>query len=235
MKKTVLGSFRPAFFPSLEYFWHIAQCDVAVFADHLQYTKGSSINRSAPLYDTNDILRIPVRHNGEHTGIFNKQIDLHSPWRQKHLKTIRHLFHNFPFAYYYLPELEELYGENFRNLGDFLWRLTERLVKWLHLPVKLLRSSKLGGEGCAEELIFNWCKLSGATFYIGSAEAFKNKWADQEKLDSFGIGTLLFAPLPESHLLQNYASLSIIHYLLQFGPEGGYIIRQYLSQKRRPA
>ncbi len=225
----ILTALRPAYLPSVEYFWQAAQCNIVVFADHLQFTKGTNINRSAPLHTAEDVLTIPVRHLKQQQTIAQKSIDDHLPWRQKHMKTLKHLFHNFPFAYYYLPQMEEILNEEWRNLGDFLWHTTNKLVEWLRLPVKLVRSSELGATGNSEELIVRWCEEFDTQIYMASEEAFNKKWVQKEELKKQGIQCYVFKPIPESHLMQNFAGLSALHFLLQFGPEAGYIIRQYLS------
>ncbi len=227
----ILGTFRPAYFPSLEYFWQIAQCDEAVFADHLSFSKGSLINRSAPFNDEQTILRIPVLHNRKRLQIFATQIDPKSNWKQKHLKTIHHFFHQWPFSYYYLPELNVIFNEEYGSLGNFLWRLNTKIIQWLHLSVKLARSSELNFDDSAENLIIQWCTQLKAKVYISEAQTFEQGWVKRKLLETKGVQTLTFKPLPSSHLIKNYQLLSILGFLMQFGPEAGYIIRQYLPSR----
>ena len=227
----ILGTFRPAFLPGLTYFWQIAQCDVAVFTDHLSFSKGSSINRSAPFPDGQTVLRIPVLHNEKRGRIFETEIDYHSGWKEKHLKTLHHFFHNLPFAYYYLPELEDLFNSEFNSLGDFLFELHKILVHWLHLSVRFLRSSEGDFNGSAEELIAFWCAKTHSATYISQPETFENQWVNKQQLKEKGLEISTFSPLPDSHLLRNYQDTTILQFLLQFGPEAGFIIQQYLPSK----
>lgn len=227
----ILTTVRPTYFPSLQFFWQMAQCDVCVFTDHLRFSKGSGVTRSAPLSVEQTVLRIPVIHNQNRAQIATTQIDFHSDWKQKHLKTIHHLFHQLPFAYYYLPELNALFDEPHNALGDFLWRLQQTFVKWLHLPVSLMRSSQINFNGQPEQLIVEWCAQSGATSYMSENQTFEKGWIDREYLEKKGIRVSTFQPMPQSHLLASYRDFSILNFLLQFGPEAGYIIRQYLPAR----
>ncbi len=227
----ILSSFRPAFLPELNYFWQMSQCQVAVFADHLQFSKGSSINRSAPLNTSQDILSIPVRHDQPKAAIAHKRMVPENYWRQKHLKTFYHLFHNFPFAEYYLPQIEEIYQTENQYLADFLFLFTAKISEWLHLPVKIVRSSDLISDSSTTDLILQWCKQFDCQGYMASQEIFNKGWVQPDALRKQNIKPLQFQPLPSSQFLTNYAGKSILHFLLQFGAEAGYILKQYSSTR----
>ncbi len=223
-----LGTFRPAFLPDLTYFWQMAQCNVAVFTDHLPFSKGTSVNRSAVFPDAQTILRVPILHNKNRKRIFETEIDYHSGWAAKHLKTLHHFFHNLPFAYYYLPELEELFNTRFLSLGDFLFALQQKLVRWLYLPVRMFRASQSEFDFSAEDLIDLWANRTHCRTYMSQAETFEKGWVKPKALQEKGITPAIFTPIPNSHLLKNYRSAVILNFLLQFGPEAGFIIQQYL-------
>ncbi len=227
----ILGTFRPTYLTDLKYFWQTAQCDVAVFTDHLPFSKGSPINRSAKFPDNQTVLRIPVLHNEKRNTIFQTEIDYHSNWVDKHIKTLHHFFHNLPYAYYYLPEMEELLKTEFNSLGDFLFALHQKLIRWLHLPVHLMRASDTEFKDETENLIALWCTQTHSEKYISQPETFEKQWVDEEKLRAKGISPIVFAPLPDSHLLKNYQSVVILQFLLQFGPEAGFILQQYLPPR----
>ncbi len=229
----VLGTFRPAYLPDLNFFWQMAQCDAVIFTDHLNFSKGSAINRSALFPDAQTRLTIPVHHNTKRKHIFETSIDYHDHWPEKHLRTFHHFFHNLPYAYYYLPQLEELFNSPFQSLGDFLYQLQHKIVHWLYLPVNLLRSSETEYNDTPENLIQNWCAQTHSNLYIGTPQTFENQWIHKKRLEEKGIATATFVPLPPSHLLKNYQSVVILHFLLQFGPEAGFILQQYLPPKPR--
>ena len=228
----ILSTFRPAYLADLNYFWQMAQCQVAVFTDHLAFTKGSNINRSALFPDSQTRLTIPVLHDKNRKPIFETAIDYHSNWAEKHVRTLHHFFHNLPYAYYYLPQLEELFKMPFDSLGDFLYQLQYKLIHWLYLPITLKRSSETDYEAPAEKLIEQWCVQTHSHTYLAERQTFQKQWVQEEKLKKHGLKTATFVPLPSSHLLNNYRSEVILHFLLQFGPEAGFILQQYLPPKR---
>ncbi len=223
-----LGALQPAYFPTLNYYWKLAQCDICVFADHLRFSKGSTINRSAPLANTLSVLRIPILHNDKRAHIATTQTDSHSDWRQKHLRTLHHLFHQWPFGYYYLPLLDEVFRKHYSSLGDFLWSLHQSLLEWLHLPVQIVRASELPTAPESTLQIVSWSNQLKISHYITEKEAIEKGWINREILQKNKIRCVYFQEMPSSHLLNSHAPGSILTFLMQFGPEAGYIIRQYL-------
>ena len=230
-------AFRPIYLPSLEFFWQAAQVDVAVFADHLQYVKRSSITVSAPLTeDREQTLHIPVRHMRQRQTIREKTIDSTIRWRRKHWQSIRHLFHEAPFAYYYLPQVEQWFkteGEN-DSLADFLLRALEDLTGFFHLNIKWVRSSKWVAKEKQpnERFLALIAGELGADTYLTNPETIARGWLDAPLLTENGITLGQFAPFPESHLFRTFRAQSALGFLLQFGPEAGYLIRQYLPGRR---
>lgn len=224
----ILSAFKPDYLPSLEYFWKMAQCHHAMITDHFQYVKRSSLTVSAPLHRDEDRLHIPVRHDYPQKSIAQKTLDDTDNWRKKHYSTIYHLFHHLPFEYYYLPALKDFYVENYCNLADFQWRLLHLLVSWLNLPIQLHRSSQIKNEGSNEGLIRHWCAEFSCNYYYAEQDVFQKNWVNTEKLTEAGIHSAVFHSFPESHLFQSYQKLSALSFLMKFGPEAGFLIRQYL-------
>ncbi|GEM_PF-2827080 len=224
------SSIRPCYLPKLSFFWKIAQCDYLLFADHLQYVKRSDISVSPALAGDNHRLHIPVRHNGQPVPICQKEIDGQSHWSRKHWQTIRHLFHNYPFAEYYFPEMGNWYGTPNVNLADFLYLVLTDLLRFLNLPLIPVRVSRLdqhfsGNEALLISLARHWHTQT----YIGEIRDPLNL----KTLHQAGLKTVPFHSLPDSNLFKSYGSLSVLEFLFQFGPEAGYILRQYLARHRK--
>lgn len=145
------------------------------------------------------------------------------------MQTIRHLFHNTPYAYYYLPALEELFGNSEESLSDFLFHTTTQLMNWLRFDVQIVRSSGLKHAGSHETLLQNWCEQFHCTTCLTEAVFLEKRIINQEILKKAGIRCRAFVPLPDYHILQSNRELSVLAFLMDYGPEAGYIIRQYLS------
>ncbi len=223
-------SIRPVYLPTLSFFWQIAQCDYLLFADHLQYVKRSDISVSPALAGDNHRLHIPVRHNGQPVPICQKEMDSQSLWSRKHWQTIRHLFHNYPFAEYYFYEMEHWFGKPNTYLGDFLYTILNDLLRFLNLPLLLKRSCEFDRSSANnEQLLVSLARQWQVQTYIRTSRTHINL----DILHRAGIQTPVFLPLPDSNLFKSYGSLSVLEFLFQFGPEAGYILRQYLPRHRK--
>lgn len=226
-----LSTMQPAYFPSLEFFWKAAQCDIIVLTDHFQYTKRSPLTISAPLQLSQPSLRIPVRHGNPTAAIYEKQIDPDSNWQKKHLHTFRHMFHHAPYEYIYLPLMEELLANHPASLADFLTETLIKIIELLHLNIKIVRASQLPHVGTNEQLILNWCNNFKCTQYISEQTVFDRKLVKPEILTQDKISSQSFTPFPEYHILTSNRDLSILYFLFHYGPEAGYLLRQYLPLK----
>ncbi len=224
----ILSTQRPSYFPSLHFFWTAAQCNVLILTDHFQYVKRSPATVSARLQISQPALRLPVKHSNPKSPLCEKIFAPNSHWAKKHLHTIRHMFHHTPYAYYYMPLLEELLEQHSPNLADFLHTTLSELAHSLHLDLQILRSSKLAHSGTNETCITEWCRQTGSNTYAADAVIFDEKRVDENILMQNGISCKRFAPYPDYHILQSNRDLSILHFLFQFGPEAGYMLRQYL-------
>ncbi len=224
-----LAAVMPALWPSLHFFWNASQCDTIVLTDHFQYTKRSAATTSAPLQVSQSALRIPVKHLKTAAPVSEKVIDANSLWHKKHMHTIRHLFHNTPYAYYYLPTLEELFNQKETSLSDFLLNTTRQLMTWLGIKANLVRSSELFHTGSHETLLHNWCETFGCDTCLTEADILNKQFINRDVLKKAEILCRAFEPLPEYHILHSNRNLSILSFLMDYGPEAGYIIRQYLS------
>ncbi len=227
-KSLKLTALRPEYLPGLAYFWKLAQCDALIFTDHFQYVKRSPITVSPPLSGFGSSLRIPVRHTEKPLAIKDKKIDTRQPWQGKHFKSLYHQFHLTPFGYYYLPRFEEIYMKNSENLSDFLIELLESIIRFLHLPLKTARASQLGHAADNTQTLIDWRHSMNYSYYLTSKEALEKGWIDRKALEKADIKTAVFEPLPDYHILQSYNGFSAVGFLMQYGPEAGYILKQYL-------
>jgi hypothetical protein len=230
-KQLRLGTAQPEYLPGLEYFWKLAQCDSVIFTDHFQFTKRSPITASPPLSGFGSSMRIPVKHTEAALTISEKKIDMGQSWSEKHLKSLHHQFHLTPFGYYYLPKIEEIYREKIDSLSDFLILLIENFITFFHLPITVKRASNLSYTSDNTKTIIDWSHNLNAAEYITSDEVISKGWIEKNRIINSGITLNTFASLPEYHILQSYNDFSAIGFLMQYGPEAGYILKQYLPPK----
>jgi len=224
-----ISAIRPAYLPPLKLYWQLAQADVVLFADHLQYVKRSDITTSAPLTEKGQRLRIPVKHDPAPQPIARKITDSQDNWRRKHRQTLRHVYHDYPFAYYYLPQMEEWYARPQDKLADFLFDFAVHLSDFLHFEIKWLRSSEMSHINPShEDFIIRSAGDGKAAHYLTEGGA----GLDWDVLQQAGIQPEPFEPLPDAHIFQSYGDVSILTFLMQFGPEAGFMIRQFMPDKQ---
>lgn len=218
------------FYSTLKYYWDFQQVDYVILTDLFQFTKRSPLTISAPLGDNDLQLRIPVKHDGQPKSIVDKRIDYTSNWPENHIKSLKHLFHNEPYAYYYLPQIEALYAQQFVLLADFLEAVTEQITSWLYFKPTLLRASELINEQCSSMFVVKNCTYLGCKSYSSHAVVFDKKWVDKEVLTKNRIHVGIFEPFPSSSLFDPFKERSVLNYLLQYGPEAGFLLKQFMPE-----
>ncbi|MEJ2055123.1 MAG: WbqC family protein [Calditrichaceae bacterium] len=220
------STIRPEYLPSIGYFWNLGQCKKIVLTDHFQYSKRQAFSISPPLIQNDVVLRIPVKHDPAFMPLYKKQI-FHNDWINKHFATIKHKYQNFPFAYLYLPEINNLYSANIKFLSDFLTKLISVISKWLYLDTEIYQASKIGFSKDNDQCVISWAEQLNCGHYINSKYVFQNAYINKQKLTDNNIIVDEFNPLPDFNIFQSYKNMCIFSFLFQFGPEAGYIIKQF--------
>ena len=226
----ILSTFRPEYFPTLEYFWRFAQCDHVVLTDHFQYSKRKTFTISAPITDINIVLHIPVIHDNEVNPLYKKHISYNNDWPQKHVLTLKHQYHKQPFEYLYFPALKNLLYSRENHLSYFLANHIEQIAKWLHLDIQIYRASEIGYQSDNNRCVLEWCHSLKCNIYINSAFVFEQNFVNKKKLEKNYISIREFKDYPAANIFQYYKDKSILSFLFQFGPEAGYLIRQFLPE-----
>ena len=91
-----------------------------------------------------------------------------STWRAKHLSTIRHNYAKAPHLEDALDLLTEPYDTDHDHLAGFNIHLLERVIAFLGIRRKLIRSSTLGIDSTGDERLIELVKrISGDTYLSG--------------------------------------------------------------------
>jgi len=160
---------QPLFIPWIGYFDKINKADIFVILDHVQYTKGSWINRNKIKMANNEILlTIPVIKTALNTPINAIKIDFSKNWIRKHLDTIKYSYKKAPYFEEIYPILENSYMEKQEYLALFNQKLIEIFCEYLEIHTKIIKSSELNVSGNKSQLLLNICKeLKADTYIIG--------------------------------------------------------------------
>jgi hypothetical protein len=183
---------QPNFIPWLGYFYKLACADQFVFADSLQFTKGSFINRNRIKTNSGTAwLTVPVLTRGRFAQyICDVEIVNDRNWARKHLATIGAHYRRAPYFHEVFPLLESVYAQG--TLGPLLVSFNIALIRclcsYLDLQPIFIRASELRVEGKGTQLLQRICQKLGANRYLAGSGA--RNYQDDGRLISAGIQPL---------------------------------------------
>mgnify|MGYP003606954225 CR=1 FL=1 len=159
---------QPAYLPWLGYLARIAQSDIFVYLDTVQFEKNSFTNRNRIKTSAGPIwLTVPVLQQGHLAKkLIDMEIDPKQDWRKRHLKSIEMNYSKASQFSRRFPELQNLFKSNTPRLADLCF---EQLGFWLSqfdIPTRIVRASTLAVSGQKSDLVVAICKHLDATEYI---------------------------------------------------------------------
>lgn len=161
---------QPAYLPWIGYFHRIAQADVHIVLDHVQFEKNSFTNRNKVRTAQGwTWLTVPVATKGHFGDLpINKlQIARDERWRSKHWQTIRFNYSRSPHFGEYSAFFEETYSSEWGRLDDLMEHINTYVLRHaLRIPTRIVRSSELSVTGTKSELVLNLCRAVGADTYL---------------------------------------------------------------------
>lgn len=224
----IVAIHQPNFLPWLGYFYKIAQCDVFVLLDNVQYTKNSFINRNKIKTSQGVMwLTVPVKTKGLF-GQLIKDVEINNmvDWRKKHLGTLEA---NYRKARFFEPIFQGLKTIYFTDDWSKLCELNIRLLEWvlslLELEKKLVRASNLNVEGESTQLLINIVKKVGGNIYLSGFGGSKYQEEELFKREGIKLQYYEFSHPIYPQLWSDFVpNLSIIDLLFNCEPESLDII-----------
>ena len=224
----IVSIHQPNFLPWAGYFYKVAESDVFVFLDTVQYSKNSLINRNriktpqGPLW-----LTVPVSYRHPQS-IREVEINNAADWRKKHLKTLEMNYRKSPCFEEIYPGIADVYrSEDWRNLSRLNIRLASHVLEYLEIPTRTVIASNLAVSGKSTELLVNIIKkLGGDTYLSGFGGA---KYQDEDLFTRDGIELRYYdfkSPVYPQPWGEFEANLSIIDLLFNCGKESRKILLQ---------
>lgn len=195
---TAIAIHQPNYAPWLGYFYKMAQSDIFVFLDDVQFSKQSYINRVKIMGPQGARwLTLPI------TVSLGQAIDQVVParddWVRAHLDTLRGFYGKSAAFRGVWPDVEELYqGLPTGNIAAINRNLIEGVATKLGIEVDLRQSSALetGGASGVERLVTLVRQLAPSGVYIsGSGGA---KYQDAENFQAGGL-TLSYLNFEHPH------------------------------------
>lgn len=159
---------QPTYLPYLGYFHLIAECDVFIFLDDVQFARRSWQQRNRILGQDGEVmLSVPVRKTDREAGIHSIAVSEDEPWREKHLATLRHAYARRPHFAEGMAYAEAHLGRPAGGLSDLNCAMIQDAARRLGLATRFLRASGLdGAPGRRSEHLLSLCRAAGAGAYL---------------------------------------------------------------------
>lgn len=126
------------YFPSLEFFTAILDCEEILFSPSDRYQRQSFFNRcQIRLANKVETLSIPIVGRRPKINQSAIRIDFEQNWEKIHLRGIQSAYGKAPFYEFYFPYFEEVFQKKYEFLWDLNWEILTICLKILGLPVKM--------------------------------------------------------------------------------------------------
>jgi len=220
---------QPNFMPWAGYFYKMANSDVFVILDNVQYEKNAFLNRTMIKTPQGlQWLTVPIKTAGLcRQKIFEAEIQKKEQWQKKYIKAIEMNYKKARYFNYLFPELKNILEKDWQFLSDLNIALIELLRTKLGIKNKLEFASKYNFSGESTDLLINVLKFFEASVYLSGMGG--KQYQDESKIKLAGIeveySNYVCVEYPQlwGKFIPN---LSIIDLLFNCGPESLKIILQ---------
>jgi hypothetical protein len=194
---------QPHFLPWLGYLHRMAQADLFVVLDHVQFERGHAasyqnrtrfrMHHRTPAGDACEArwLTVPVVQRSHSERILDKEIDnrnVGAKWRGASLyAVVRHAYREAPSVHQHASALKDVLCAPWQRLVDLNLAALGYLREAFGIRTPLVRSSELGVSGAKSELVLNVCRAVGADVFLGGMGGSR-EYLDTSAFERAGIG-----------------------------------------------
>jgi WbqC-like protein len=226
---------QPTFFPWLGYLDRMAEADLFVILDHVQFERRNYQNRTMiRLEDESRWLTVPVVQLSQKEKIVDKRVDNPSAtddnrwWGPNSFNTLKYAYRKAPFFEAYAAELRDMFHARWEKLVDLDMATLDFLRKHLEITTPLVKSSTLAPEGQRSELLLDICQRVGASAFLGGMGGSRT-YLNQAAFDAARMGVKWQAFKHPTYEQQGSApfikGLSALDLLFNCGPKSAQILR----------
>ena len=219
---TTVAIHQPNYLPWLGYFAKMAQADVFVLLDDVQFSKGSYTNRVQIARDGAPVwLTLPVRH--EFGAAIDKVAIARPDWARSHLDTLRQAYRKADHFKAVWPDVQTALA----GAEGGLSATNAYLIRWaaarLGLTSRLVGSASLGISGAqADERLARIVDglAPGGTYLSGAGGA---KYQSEETFAAHGLSLAYSAYKPPQYARSGepfLAGLSVLDAVFHLGWDG---------------
>jgi hypothetical protein len=161
----IVAIHQPHYLPWLGYLHRMAQVDLFIVLDHVQFERRNHQNRSQIRVDGEARwLTVPVVQRSQKERIIDKLVDNENPrpWGRIHFSTLCHAYREAEHFKTYAGAVREILHARWERLAELDRAMLDLLRDALEIRTPLARSSELGVDGAKSDLILNLCRAAGA-------------------------------------------------------------------------
>ncbi len=215
---------QPNYFPYLGFFQKLAQADVFIILDNVQFVRGGYMNRNR-IKGPADVqwLTVPVAKKGRcYANIDAIVPDWDQPWVRKHVATLKNAYSRSPYfeeimESVVVPSLTS--SESRRcHLADLNTLSIRSICAYLELSVPIRIASALDAHGQSTDRLISLTKAVGGDCYLSGPTG--KEYLDLERFEPAGV-EIRYAHLQPVEYAQRFqsftANLSILDALFNCG------------------
>ena len=237
----IVAIHQPHYLPWLGYLHRMAQVDLFILLDHVQFERRNRQNRSQILLDGEARwLTVPVAQRSQKERIVDKLVDNQDPrpWGTIHFSTLRHAYREAEHFQTYAPALRGILEARWERLVDLNRATLEFMREAFEIRTPLARSSELGVDGAKSELILNLCRAVGADRLLAGFGGSR-RYLDLEAFARQGVGVEWHQFAHPEHAQCGpepfIPGLAALDLLFNCGPRSRAILLQPAAQLRAAA
>ena len=190
----IVAVHQPHFLPWLGYLDRMAQADLFIVLDHVQFERRNYQNRTRIRVDSQaQWLTVPVVQRSQKERILDKEIDhrhegsaTKAPWGAAGFATLRHAYRQSPHFRDYAAPLKALLEARWTRLADLALASVELMREAFGIRTPMIRSSELPVHGQKSELVLSICRAVGATTFLGGMGGSR-RYLDLEMMARAGV------------------------------------------------
>ncbi|MFC5141937.1 WbqC family protein [Actinomycetospora rhizophila] len=184
----IVSAHQPNFVPWLGFFDKMAQSDVTVLLDSVQFIKRGYQNRARVKGPSGaQWLTVPVVTKGRYDQLTHHvEIDETQDWRQVHRRTLHGLLARTPHRDLVDELLEPVYGEGSpAMLAELNIALIREVAARLEIDTRIVLLSELDAPGSSSQLMLNLTRAAGGDVYLSGPTG--RKYLEPGMFETAGI------------------------------------------------
>lgn len=181
-----VGIIQSNYIPWRGYFDFIDDCDLFIYHDDLQYTKGDWRNRNLIKTPQGLVyLTVPVRYHDVEQRICDTEIDYSQKWIDKHRNLIRTHYAKATHFQRCSEPFFDLLTKQWRTISELNRAVNAWIMAELEITTPVRMSSEFSPQGSKTDRLVGILRQTGADVYLSGPAA--KDYLEPEKLTAAGI------------------------------------------------